>query len=86
MTRSGDVNLTLADRAKVARTNRADLFLSIHFNGFNKSARGVEAFVRTAATNVNTAEDTRFRGTCQDGGSPRSKLGILRQRTGASSR
>jgi N-acetylmuramoyl-L-alanine amidase len=60
MTRSGDVNLSLADRAKVARNNQADLFLSIHFNGFNKSTRGVEAFVRTAATNVNTAEDTRF--------------------------
>jgi N-acetylmuramoyl-L-alanine amidase len=60
MTRSGDVNLTLADRAKVARNNQADLFLSIHFNGFNKSARGVEAFVRTAASNVNVAEDTRF--------------------------
>jgi N-acetylmuramoyl-L-alanine amidase len=60
LTRSGDVNLSRADRAKVASTNKANLFLSIHFNGFNKSARGVEAFVRTAASNVNTAEDTRF--------------------------
>lgn len=59
-TRSGDVNLSLAARAGVAAANKADLFLSIHFNGFNAATRGVEAFVRTAASNVNLADDKRF--------------------------
>jgi len=59
-TRSTDVNLSLADRAGVARDNLADLFLSIHFNGFNGTARGVEAFIRPAANNVNLAEDRSF--------------------------
>ena len=59
-TRTGDVNLSLAARAGVAGANQADLFLSIHFNGFNAATRGVEAFVRTAATNVNLADDMRF--------------------------
>jgi N-acetylmuramoyl-L-alanine amidase len=61
MTRSTDVNLGLAARANVARDRGADLFLSIHYNGFNGTARGVEAFVRSAADgNVNLAEDTAF--------------------------
>jgi N-acetylmuramoyl-L-alanine amidase len=61
MTRSTDVNLGLAKRANVARDRGADLFLSIHYNGFNGTARGVEAFVRAAADgNVNVAEDTAF--------------------------
>lgn len=61
MTRSTDVNLGLAARANVARDRGADLFLSIHYNGFNGTARGVEAFVRAAADgNVNLAEDTAF--------------------------
>jgi len=59
-TRSTDVNLSLAERANVARDNKADLFVSIHFNGFNAIARGVEAFVRTADSNVNLADDTAF--------------------------
>jgi N-acetylmuramoyl-L-alanine amidase len=59
-TRSADVNLSLADRAKVARDNQADLFLSIHFNGFDGKARGVEVFIRPAASNVNLAEDRAF--------------------------
>lgn len=59
-TRSTDVNLSLSARANVARDKKADLFLSIHFNGFNGSARGVEAFVRPPASNVNLADDTAF--------------------------
>ena len=34
MTRDDDVNLGLAARARVARDNEADLFISIHFNGW----------------------------------------------------
>ncbi len=60
MTRTTDVNLSLADRARVARTNRADRFLSIHFNGFNGVSRGVETYIRRAQDNVNFAEDRRF--------------------------
>ena len=60
MTRTGDVNLSLAHRARVARTNNADRFLSIHLNGFNKVTRGVETYVRRALDNVNFTEDKRF--------------------------
>jgi N-acetylmuramoyl-L-alanine amidase len=59
-TRTGDVNLSLADRAHVARTNRADRFLSIHLNAFNGVTRGVETYVRRAQDNVNLEEDRRF--------------------------
>jgi N-acetylmuramoyl-L-alanine amidase len=65
MTRTGDVNLSLADRAHVARTNHADRFLSIHLNGFNKVTRGVETYVRRAQDNVNLADDKRFAGNIQ---------------------
>jgi N-acetylmuramoyl-L-alanine amidase len=65
MTRTGDVNLSLADRAHVARTNHADRFLSIHLNGFNKVTRGVETYVRRALDNVNLADDKRFAGNIQ---------------------
>src|SRR5688500_10830680 len=36
MTRETDLNLGLPDRAGVARVKKADRFLSIHFNGFDK--------------------------------------------------
>jgi N-acetylmuramoyl-L-alanine amidase len=66
MTRTGDTNLSLADRAHVARTNHADRFLSIHFNGFNKVTRGTETYVRRALDNVNLADDKRFAGNIQN--------------------
>jgi N-acetylmuramoyl-L-alanine amidase len=94
LTRNSDVNLGLADRAKVAKDLRADLFLSIHFNGAEGAARGVEALVRPkAAGNVNHAEDTAFarrvqgavfnaiRGvdpTTKDRGVKDQELGVLR--------
>ncbi|MDQ1640548.1 MAG: hypothetical protein QOF62_3887 [Pyrinomonadaceae bacterium] len=65
MTRTGDVNLSLADRAHVARTNHADRFLSIHLNAFNGVSRGVETYVRRAEDNVNLADDKRFAGNIQ---------------------
>src|ERR1044071_4380798 len=46
MTRTTDMNLSLAERAHVARSSKADLFLSIHLNGFDKVVRGVETYVR----------------------------------------
>lgn len=60
MTRTGDVNLSLADRAHVARTNHADRFLSIHLNAFNGVTRGIETYVRRAQDNVNLSDDKRF--------------------------
>ena len=46
LTRDADVNLSLADRAKVAKDNTANLFLSIHFNGFDDpSVDGTETYV-----------------------------------------
>jgi N-acetylmuramoyl-L-alanine amidase len=60
MTRTNDVNLSLAKRAHVARTNHADRFVSIHFNAFNGVTRGVETYVRRAQDNVNLDADRRF--------------------------
>jgi N-acetylmuramoyl-L-alanine amidase len=60
MTRETDKNLTLAERAGVAKSNRADRLLSLHFNGFNKVTRGTETYVRQAADNVNLAADKKF--------------------------
>jgi N-acetylmuramoyl-L-alanine amidase len=62
MTRETDQNLGLADRAAVAKQNRANSFLSIHFNASEgHNARGVETLIRpTAAGNTNHAEDKAF--------------------------
>ena len=60
LTRTGDTNLSLADRAHVARTNHADRFLSIHLNAFNGVTRGVETYVRRPQDNVNLEADRRF--------------------------
>ena len=60
MTRTTDVNLSLANRAHVARTNRADRFLSIHMNAFNGVTRGVETYIRRPQDNVNLEDDRRF--------------------------
>jgi N-acetylmuramoyl-L-alanine amidase/3',5'-cyclic AMP phosphodiesterase CpdA len=46
MTRNRDENLFLADRARVAHDNNADVFLSIHLNGFSDSkVDGTEVWV-----------------------------------------
>jgi N-acetylmuramoyl-L-alanine amidase len=50
-TRTADVNLSLADRAAVARTHDADVFVSIHLNGFHDaSVDGTETWVAPRAT------------------------------------
>jgi N-acetylmuramoyl-L-alanine amidase len=94
MTRATDVNLGLRERALVAKSNQAQRFLSIHFNGFDKNARGVETLIRPIADgNVNHAEDMVFAGRIQkavletikgfdsgakDRGVKDQKLGVLR--------
>jgi N-acetylmuramoyl-L-alanine amidase len=46
LTRTADVNLSLVDRAAVAKSARADTFVSIHFNGFGDSTvQGTETWV-----------------------------------------
>ncbi|HYD46064.1 MAG TPA: N-acetylmuramoyl-L-alanine amidase [Phenylobacterium sp.] len=45
LTRNADVNVALADRAALAARKRADIFVSIHFNGWtNAAAQGTETF------------------------------------------
>ena len=61
LTRSGDTNLGLSDRAQVAEAKNADIFVSIHFNGFNGSVRGTETLILSKANgNVNEAEDRKL--------------------------
>lgn len=51
MTRTTDVNLGLADRARVAKDARAEAFVSIHFNGFaDPSVQGTETWVHLYAS------------------------------------
>jgi N-acetylmuramoyl-L-alanine amidase len=50
LTREGDTNLSLTDRARVAADNDAEVFLSIHFNGFeDPSVDGTEVWVARGA-------------------------------------
>ena len=69
MTRDTDKNLGLTARANVAKTNDADLFLSIHHNASNAhNARGLETLVRPkTAGNVNHADDISFAKKIQAG-------------------
>jgi N-acetylmuramoyl-L-alanine amidase len=62
MTRTTDINVSGANRAKIAATNHAQLFLCLHFNGLNNaSIRGTETYYRAAAnTNLNLADDVAF--------------------------
>jgi N-acetylmuramoyl-L-alanine amidase len=68
LTRETDVNVGLADRARLANEHDADLLLSIHCNASDAhNARGVETLVRpTSAGNPNHAEDRAFARTIQD--------------------
>lgn len=62
LTRTTDVNVGIKDRAGLAAAKKANLFLSLHFNGFDKpSARGPETFFGAAANgNKNVADDKAF--------------------------
>jgi N-acetylmuramoyl-L-alanine amidase len=58
LTREDDRNLGLSNRARVAAEVRADVFLSLHFNGFDGQVRGTETWIlSTANGNVNEADD-----------------------------
>lgn len=61
LTRDSDVNLGLSARANLARDTGATRFLSIHYNGFNGEASGIETLISPQAQgNVNYAEDHAF--------------------------
>ena len=68
LTREADVNLALSERARVAKANGANVFLSIHCNASEgHNARGVETLVRpTAAGNPNFADDRTFAAAIQN--------------------
>lgn len=51
LTREGDVNLSLADRAAAAKRRKAAVFVSIHFNASTgHNAQGTETFVHSTRT------------------------------------
>src|SRR5262245_30862214 len=51
LTRTGDVNLGLAARARVARDAGADAFVSVHFNGAaDPTSQGTETWVHLSAS------------------------------------
>lgn len=61
LTRNSDVNVGIVDRARTAANNDADLFLCIHFNDYNGSARGTETWIRAGSHgNINLAQDQAF--------------------------
>ena len=64
LTRTTDVNVGIADRAKLAATKNAKLFLSLHFNGLgDPTVRGVETFYADKLNgNTNEADDKKFAG------------------------
>lgn len=57
LTRTTDVNVGLAKRANLAREKKTNIFISLHFNGFNRAARGVETLILPQASNVNYSAD-----------------------------
>lgn len=64
LTRENDINKGLSVRAGIAKEKGAKLFLSIHFNGFNKKVRGAETLV-DELSNVNRNEDLALARTVQ---------------------
>jgi len=61
MTRETDKNVGLADRARFAKNNNADLLLSLHFNASNAhNARGVETLVDRKPRNINHAAEVAY--------------------------
>ena len=62
-TRTRDITLSLDARARIARTKKADLFISVHANhASNLDACGVETYVLPPSGYPGTAEGSRARG------------------------
>lgn len=96
LTRETDTNIGLAARASFAKEKEADIFLSIHFNGFNGVARGTETLVSPKAINSNHEADTTLAKAVQsatfnalkaldanakDRGVKDQKLGVLNEKS-----
>ena len=68
LTRAGDRNLGLTDRARVARAKAANVFVSIHYNGYNGRVRGTETLILSAENgNQNPADDRALAERVQSG-------------------
>ena len=87
MTRDTDVNLGLAARAHVARDNSADVFVSIHFNGWeDPDTQGTVTFVHEDASSASHALATQVQGAVRsvtgysDRGVKRARFGVLNPR------
>lgn len=50
MTRTNDTFIELSERARISNNAGARIFVSIHMNAFNGSARGVETFLHNASS------------------------------------
>lgn len=58
LTRSNDINLSLADRTSSAKIQKADIFISLHFNGSNDpSINGTETLVQSKAHGTSQGAD-----------------------------
>lgn len=51
MTRETDTDVSLQKRGEIAKNANADLFLSIHFNGYNSIAKGAEVIYSYGSEN-----------------------------------
>jgi N-acetylmuramoyl-L-alanine amidase len=68
LTRAGDRNLGLTDRARVARAKAANVFVSIHYNGYDGRVRGTETLILSAENgNMNPADDRALAERVQSG-------------------
>lgn len=89
LTRKDDQNLGLADRAKVAKTRAAPVFVSIHLNGLDHKVQGTETFCHTVHNSLSadlcravqkrllTATGLSDRNKSHPGGVKRASLKVL---------
>ncbi|QNO16653.1 N-acetylmuramoyl-L-alanine amidase [Alkalicella caledoniensis] len=63
LTRRTDKNVSLAERVNIANKNNADVFVSVHYNGFSDpSANGTETYWHTRGSN----QSSRLASTVQN--------------------
>ena len=91
LTRDSDTNLSLRDRAAVAQTRAAPVFVSIHFNGFNNSVQGTETFAHNTSRAISdelcvnlqarvvAATGYNDRNASHPGGVKRGAFGVISQ-------
>lgn len=70
LTRNWDSSVKLPERSSIARRQKADLFVSLHFNGTasgQNEARGAETYAMTPAGGSSTAGNGSIRGNSYSG-------------------